>query len=62
MIVLKSGTKNHELKKYRMRGINFNNFSNDNGELVEKYAFCNINTGKVVSLIYSFCNIAPLKV
>ena len=56
--VLKSGTSDYELKSYRMRGINFNNFPNESKRAIETYAFCNIDTGKVVSLIYSFCNIA----
>ena len=55
--VLKRGTKYKDLKKYRMRGLNFNLIHNVTGEPIENYAFCNMKTGKVASLIYSFCNI-----
>ena len=40
-----------------MRVLNFNLIHNVTGEPIENYAFCNMKTGKVASLIYSFCNI-----
>ena len=40
-----------------MRGLNFNLIENIGGDPVEYYAFCNIKTGKIASLIYSFCNV-----
>ena len=55
--ILKKGTKYKDFKKYRMRGLNFNLIHNVTGEPIENYAFCNMKTGKVASLIYSFCNI-----
>ena len=55
--VLKGGTDDMELRKYRLRGINFNNFRNETGKAIDTFAFCNIGTGKIVSFIYSFCNV-----
>ena len=55
--VLKRGTKYNDFTKYRMRGLNFNLIHNVTGEAIENYAFCNMKTGSVASLIYSFCNI-----
>ena len=55
--VIKNGTSYEELKKYKMRGLNFNLIENIGGDPVEYYAFCNIKTGKIASLIYSFCNV-----
>ena len=59
--LLKKGTKDSELKNYRIRGLNLNNFYNDTNEPIENYAFCNIKTNKVVSLIYSICDISLVK-
>lgn len=59
--VLKSGTSDTELKDYRLRGINFNNFRNNTGKPIDTFAFCNIGTGKIVSFIYSFCNVDIVK-
>ena len=55
--VLKGGTDDMELRKYRLRGINFNNFRNETGKPIDTFTFCNIGTGKIVSFIYSFCNV-----
>ena len=59
--ILKSGTPDSELKKYRIRGLNLNNFRNDMDLPIENFALCSLNTHKVVSLIYSFCNISFVK-
>lgn len=59
--LLKSGTKDSELKKYRIRGLNLNNFNNDSSEAIENFALCNLKTNKVVSMVYSFCNISLVK-
>lgn len=59
--LLKKGTKDSELKKYRIRGLNLNNFYNDSGEAIENFALCNLKTNKVVSMVYSFCNISLVK-
>ena len=59
--ILKKSVKDEELKDYRIRGLNLNNFNNDTGEAIENYALCNIKTNKVVSLIFSFCNISLVK-
>ncbi len=60
--ILKRGTPDSELKKYRIRGLNLNNFYNDDiSKPVENYAFCSLNTHKVATLIYSFCNISLVK-
>lgn len=55
--VLRRGTDDMELRNYRLRGINFNNFRNEAGKPIDTFAFCNIGTGKIVSFIYSFCNV-----
>lgn len=55
--VLKAGEEDINLKKYRLRGLNLNNFKNVTGNPVDNYAICNIQTGKVATMIYSFCNI-----
>jgi len=55
--IIKKGTSYEELKKYKMRGLNFNLIKNIGGDPVEYYAFCNIKTGKIASMIYSFCNV-----
>ena len=47
--MLERGEGDSELKKYRLRGINFNNFRNKTVNPVEKYAICNIDTGKIVT-------------
>ena len=59
--ILKKNVKDKELKDYRIRGLNLNNFDNETGEAIENYALCNIKTNKVVSLIFSFCNISLVK-
>ena len=59
--ILKSGTPDSELKKYRIRGLNLNNFYNDIDKPIENFALCSLDTHKVVSLIYSFCNISLVK-
>ena len=59
--ILKKNVKDEELKDYRIRGLNLNNFDNETGDPIENYAFCNIKTNKIVSLIYSFCNISLVK-
>ena len=59
--ILKKNVKDEELKDYRIRGLNLNNFDNETGDPIENYAFCNIKTNKVVSLIFSFCNISLVK-
>lgn len=59
--LLKSGTKDSELKKYRIRGLNLNNFNNDSSEAIENFALCSLKTNKVVSMVYSFCNISLVK-
>ena len=59
--ILKKSVKDEELKDYRIRGLNLNNFNNETGEAIENYALCNIKTNKVVSLIFSFCNISLVK-
>ena len=59
--LLKKGTKDSELKKYRIRGLNLNNFNNDSGDAIENFALCNLKTNKVVSMVYSFCNISFVK-
>ena len=52
--VLKMGTKYKDLKKYRMRGLNFNLIHNITGEPIENYAFCNMkSTCKSYSLLIS---------
>lgn len=55
--VLKGGTSDTELRNYRLREINFNNFRNKTGKPIDTFAFCNIGAGKMVSFIYSFCNV-----
>ena len=55
--VLKKGTKYNDFRKYRMMCLNFNLVHNGTGDPIENYAFCNMKTGKVASLIYSFCNL-----
>ena len=59
--ILKKSVKDEELKDYRIRGLNLSNFNNERGEVIENYALCNIKTNKVVSLIFSFCNISLVK-
>ena len=59
--ILKKSVKDEELKDYRIRGLNLNNCNNDTGEAIENYALCNVKTNKVVSLIFSFCNISLVK-
>lgn len=59
--ILKKSVKDEELKDYHIRGLNLNNFNNETGEAIENYALCNIKTNKVVSLIFSFCNISLVK-
>lgn len=59
--ILKRGISDNELKKYRFRGLNLNNFYNDANIPVESFAFCSLNTNKIASLIYSFCNVSLVK-
>ncbi len=54
---LEKGEEDESLKNYRLRGLNFNNFSSLTGKEVEHYAICEIESGKIASLIYTFCNI-----
>ena len=56
--ILKSGTPDNDLKDYRIRGLNLNNFPNDTGEVIERFAICNIKTNKIASNVYSFCNLS----
>ena len=59
--ILKRGVSDNELKKYRIRGLNFNNFYNDANIPVENFAICSLDTNKIASLIYSFCNVSLVK-
>ena len=59
--ILKRGITDSELKKYRIRGVNLNNFYNDANIPIEKFALCSIDTNKISSLIYSFCNVSLVK-
>lgn len=55
--MLPKGLEDINLKDYRLKGINFNNFSNMTGEPIESFAFCNIKTGRIVTMMYNFCNV-----
>lgn len=55
--VLERGDKDSILKDFRLRGLNFNNFKNISGKPVERYAICELESGRIASLIYTFCNI-----
>ena len=55
--ILPKGLEDIKLKEYRLKGINFNNFSNVTGQPIESYAFCNIKTGKIITMMYNFCNV-----
>ena len=55
--VLGKGTDDMLLKNFRFRGLNFNNFENKSNKPVEYNVICDINTGKMTSEIYTFCNI-----
>ena len=59
--ILKSGTPDNDLKDYRIRGLNLNNFNNDTDEWIEHFAICNIKTNKIASNVYSFCNLSLVK-
>ena len=49
--MLKKGTPDSELKKYKVRGLNLNNFNNEIDEPIENYAICSLETRKVASHI-----------
>mgnify|MGYP003292024759 CR=1 FL=1 len=55
--ILPKGLEDSKLKEYRLKGINFNNFPNTSGDPIEMFAFCNIKTGNIISMMYSFCNV-----
>lgn len=55
--MLPKGLEDVNLKEYRLKGINFNNFPNITGDPIETFAFCNIKTNRIVSMMYSFCNV-----
>ena len=55
--ILKEGEEDEELSKYRLRGLNFNNFKNLTGKPVESFAVCNLENNKIATMMYTFCNI-----
>jgi len=59
--MLKSGVPDSELEEYRIRGLNLNNFRNDNDIPVENFAFCSLNNNRIASYIYTICNISLVK-
>ena len=59
--MLKSGVLDSELAEYRIRGLNLNNFSNEEDIPVESFAFCSLNNNRIASHIYTICNISLVK-
>ena len=55
--ILESGEEDKKLKYYRLKALNFNKFRSENNDPIEEFAICNKRTGKIESLIYTFCNI-----
>ena len=59
--MLKSGVPDSELDKHRIRGLNLNNFRNDEDIPVENFALVSLDTNKVASYIYTICNISLVR-
>ena len=59
--MLKSGVLDSELEEYRIRGLNLNNFRNEDDIPIESFAFCSLNNNKIASYIYTICNISLVK-
>ena len=55
--IINRGTRIEEMSKKILKQLNFNTFRTYTGKPIENIALCEIETGKVVSVILSFCNV-----